>query len=310
MLAPGRGLRGSISADMQNQKHAGTPWAVAVNLETREGPLHFKISRHAAGRRTEMNGLPLKRQLDLAGLVSALWVTPTMDLLFKEGMAVRRRFLDRLCISLDPFYAPLLLSFEKALKTWRFLVEKGTAPNLLPPNIEPFLAQRAVMLAAKRTDWLAKLLSAIQSESLCDKPFKANLSSGEKDDQPDTEQMFLEKLQGARKRYQVGSRLSLTFGPQTAKWAVYYDDVPIHLCSTGQQKMALLAFVLGAAFVRADQDPTKPFFLLLDELSSHLDQNRLAHICVKLSKPSFLPFITGTEPLKALEPLAPQLLSF
>jgi len=315
-VAPGRGLRGTpvkeLGALQANGRFAD--WAVACTWQGPGGLCDLRLSSKGGARAVQMNGTSLRRQLDLTHHVAALWVTPLMDLLFREGASARRRFLNRLLVSLDPLYGALLLTYEKALQEWRALLEQGTAFDSWPQGLQRVIAQRGTLLVKRRAQWLEKVLETIQAENLCDRPVRLALEGAVEEryqQVPDQlEQAFLEKLEFARNTYHKAGRRPFGFGPHVSKINAWYDDKPIGCCSTGEQKMVLLALVLAAAYRRAANAPDLPFFLLLDELPAHLDAARLAHVLSKLVRSPLQAWVTSTDSPPAHATFCPQLLTF
>jgi DNA replication and repair protein RecF len=106
LLAPGRGLRRARLAEMDRHGDAGG-WGVAATVATPQGDVEIGTGREPDGERrvVRINGEAARGQIALADFVSALWLTPDMDRLFREGASARRRFLDRLVYGFDPAHA-------------------------------------------------------------------------------------------------------------------------------------------------------------------------------------------------------------
>jgi DNA replication and repair protein RecF len=58
--------------------------------------------RRAASRKVRINGAPARSADDMLEHLRLLWLTPAMDGLFTGSAGDRRRFLDRLVLSVDP----------------------------------------------------------------------------------------------------------------------------------------------------------------------------------------------------------------
>ncbi|MGO7785625.1 hypothetical protein ACC717_36915, partial [Rhizobium ruizarguesonis] len=54
-----------------------------------------------------------------------LWLTPAMDGLFTGASSYRRRFLDRLVLSLDPSHGRRASDFERAMRSRNKLLDEG-----------------------------------------------------------------------------------------------------------------------------------------------------------------------------------------
>ena len=66
------------------------------------------------------------------------------------------------------------------------------------------------------------------------------------------------------------------------------------LCSTGEQKALLIALVLAASRMRAEERGTAPL-LLLDEVAAHLDDIRRAALFDEISTLGAQVWLTGTD---------------
>src|SRR3546814_5310593 len=61
----------------------------------------------------------------LSDHLSMLWLTPAMDGLFTGPSADRRRFLDRLVLSIDPAHGRRASDFERTMRSRNRLLSEG-----------------------------------------------------------------------------------------------------------------------------------------------------------------------------------------
>ena len=61
----------------------------------------------------EIDGKPAS-QTALGAVARVLWLTPAMDRLWLEAAAERRRFLDRVTLSLVPEHGEVAVGYERA----------------------------------------------------------------------------------------------------------------------------------------------------------------------------------------------------
>ncbi len=105
LLVPGRGLRGSRTADLKRHGAEGG-WAVAGHFSTAQGETAIGTGTPPDGpgdrRVFRLDGAAPRSQAEIATRIAAVWLTPQMDRLFLEGLSGRRRFLDRLVWALEP----------------------------------------------------------------------------------------------------------------------------------------------------------------------------------------------------------------
>ena len=55
-------------------------------------------------KKIHLNGKKIKKQSDLAELISVIWLTPEMDIFFRSNSMIRRKFIDRCIFNLNPIY--------------------------------------------------------------------------------------------------------------------------------------------------------------------------------------------------------------
>ncbi len=127
-LTPGRGLRGAKLADIKRLQSDINNWAVSATV-LKEGEEHeigtgiekivredYEESRSYDKRIVKIDGDKISSQLELGKYLSAIWLTPQMDRLFRGGPQPRRSFLDRLVYDFDMEHAKRTASFEHLYK--------------------------------------------------------------------------------------------------------------------------------------------------------------------------------------------------
>ncbi|MEL7528107.1 MAG: AAA family ATPase, partial [Pseudomonadota bacterium] len=102
-LTAGRGLRRATLADIARSSGPGS-WSVAatVELDGLETKLGTGLVEGASGRKVRIDGEDVRGSETLLDYVRVLWLVPAMDGLFTGPGSERRRFLDRLTLSVDP----------------------------------------------------------------------------------------------------------------------------------------------------------------------------------------------------------------
>jgi DNA replication and repair protein RecF len=305
-LAPGRGLRNAKLANVGRlQGDIGLPWAVATHLARPKGACEIGTGLDHAepggeGRRvTRIDGAVVRGQAPLAEELGVLWLTPTMDRLFSEGPASRRRFLDRLVSGLEPGHARQLAAYERGVRERsRLLAERADAGWITA--VEETLAAHAVAVAAARRESIARLSAALARQT---GPFpRAALSldgavEGWLDEMPavDVEARLCEALVNNR-RHDAESG-GAAQGPHRSDLVVINldKDIPAALCSTGEQKALLIAIVIANARLHTARRGETPL-LLLDEVVAHLDPDRRAALLEAVLALGAQAWFTGTEP--------------
>ena len=119
-LTPGRGLRSAKLSDIRritpalvSDEYSPTEisslnWAVSAQVQNNEDVIEIGTAVEKSARETEddsirsferrivkINGVKISSQAELGKYISANWLTPQMDRLFRGGSQPRRSFLDR-----------------------------------------------------------------------------------------------------------------------------------------------------------------------------------------------------------------------
>lgn len=290
MLAPGRGLRRARLADLARRGAAeqATAWAVSGRIRTRLGPTDVATGWTADAarggrerRQVRLEGRPVRGIAALAEAFAILWLTPEMDRVFVEGAAVRRRFLDRLVFGLDPAHAARLQNYERAMQQRALLLRQGGADRAWLTALEDGMATSGVAIAAARRQ-IARRLSRVCRDRPGPFPAAAIETAGDIDAWL-AEAPALAVEDRLRAALADGRRLDADSG--TTRIGAHRGDIvvrhaatgrPAADCSTGEQKMLLIAIVLASAEIQAAERGETPL-LLLDEVAAHLDaRHRLA----------------------------------
>lgn len=283
MLAPGRGLRAAPATDQARQgRDAG--WRIRAVLGD------HAVETMAPPGQSRIVSIDDKAvaQTALGRLLRILWLVPAMDRLWSDPPEARRRFLDRVTLSLFPDHADVALTYDKAMRErnrllrdqisdpgWYRALESqmGDAGAVLTGNRLGALA--AIMAAQDGGDFPAAVLTLLPGEGAAD------------DDDPAS---IAHRLGAGRSRDLAAGR-SLT-GPHRADLGACWgaQDMPAALSSTGEQKALLLSLILANARALSGQ----PVVLLLDEVAAHLDADRRAALYDRITALPAQSLLTGT----------------
>jgi DNA replication and repair protein RecF len=287
LLSPGRGLRGAAPEELARRPEA-IGWKVAAGIEAPDGRHEAASWSEGAGRRVEIDGKAAS-QTALAGIARILWLTPAMDRLWLEGPGERRRFLDRLTLSLVPDHGEVAAAYDRALRERNRLIRDDVRDPAWFEALEARMAESGARLGRNRALALSRLAAAE-----VDGPFPAAALSLEGDG-PRDEPALREALRGGRAGDRAAGR-TLTGPHRDDLGAVYAaKGVPARLCSTGEQKALLVSVVLANARAVATDFGAAPI-LLLDEITAHLDEARRAALFAAVAALGAQAFMTGTGP--------------
>ncbi len=303
LLVPGRGLRNARLGEVQNVAEP-RPWAVFARGHGLSGDFSIGTGRDpdaATERRVvRINGQNAAGQTALADHVTAIWLTPQMDGLFRDGASERRRYLDRLVFGLDPAHAGRVSRYDKLLRERSRLLREGGADDAWLTALEGNLAETGLAIAAARRQLVQALAAA------CDRaqgPFpKPMIALDGWLETALAEQPALSVEDGYRAALAEGRRRDAEtggamHGPHRSDLRVGHaaKDMPAALCSTGEQKALLIALTLANARMLTAERGGAPL-MLLDEVVAHLDGERRAALFDQLAALGSQCWLTGTDP--------------
>jgi len=300
LLAPGRGLRRAAPGEL-DRRPGGGPWAVAARLSGRHGAFELAVGREPGGERraVTVDGRPLRDRARRAELVAMLWLTPAEDRLFLEGPAERRRFLDRLTLTLDPEHAAHVATYERLLRDRAALLRSERRDSAWLSALEARIAAAGVAVAAARR----QLVAALQRTGAAE----AGPLPGARLALEGEVERWLEEEPAARVEERFAAALAASreldaatggaaHGPHRSDLIVHdaASGEPAAACSTGRQKALLVGLLLTHARLRASLLGELPI-LLLDEVTAHMDVRRRAALARALDELGAQAWLSGTE---------------
>lgn len=299
LLAPGRGLRRAKLFDMD--RSCGGAWSLEAIVEGGEDVLDIETGRSDQSDRRYLNlfGQAAASQHELAQFVSLVWLTPAMDRVLAEGAGDRRRFLDRLVLAIYPDHARQVTAYEKAMRERSTALRGGRHDSIWLDALERQMAEPALAVAAARRELVAGLNEVLQNSDLPMPRVELAIDGDVENDLAvlpavEAEQQFAARLAASRARdTQIGGA---GYGPHRSEFSARDGDKdePAARCSTGRQKVMLLAIILGEARLRQLRHGDLPI-ILLDEVAAHLDLRRRGELCDALSQTGAQTWLTGTD---------------
>lgn len=319
-LTPGRGLRSAKLADIkrilppeEEILNINGGWSVAAeilknNEEYLIGTGTQKSFREDAEddeiknferRIVKINQQKITQQSELGKYVSAIWVTPQMDRLFLGGTQPRRSFLDRLVYAFDLEHAKRTANFEHLYRQWFQILKTGHADEHWLQSVETDMASLGVAIAAARRELIARLNTFIEHEPDDIFPDVRLELDGTIEKMLDTlpavrvEQFYIELL--AKQRHNVLYN-DYVDGVNRTDFKVYFKkkNMPAELCSTGEQKALLVSIILAQTKCQILDKGFAPI-LLLDEVTTHLDDKKRDALLLKIASLHLQAWITSTE---------------
>lgn len=316
LLAPGRGLRRARLGEMIRSESgtAADGWSMRVRLGTPGGPtdvdtVYARECVPAARERlrASLDGQPLRSRAALADIAGVIWLTPDMDRLFTEAPSGRRRFLDRVVWGVDAAHAARVAAYERAMQQRSALLRQDAPDTGWLAALEETMAELGIAVAA------ARRLVAAQLSAITGAPTGAFPSAvvdtrgaveGWLDEGPalHAEERLREALAASRS---IDARSGgATVGPHRSDVTVRQGSTgrPADACSTGEQKMLLIALVLAGARLQRIERGAGPL-LLLDEVVAHLDARHRGAVFETVDELSAQAWYAGTDraPYRPLE---------
>lgn len=304
-LSPGRGLRRAAYPDVI--RNGALAFSIFAEVDGMEGEVSIGTGvdtrEESLTRRLRLNGTPARSADELTDHLRVLWLTPSMDGLFTGGASDRRRFLDRLVLSLDPAHGRRASDFERAMRSRNKLLSDGRFDPIWLSGLERQMAGLGIAMTLARREMLGLLatLTARTAPIGEVRPFPtAELSlSGFLDDATGAPALELEDRYAAmlaEDRYRDAGAGRTLEGPHRADLIVRHreKDMDAGRCSTGEQKALLVGLILAHAQLIADMTGHAPV-LLLDEIAAHLDAGRRAALFDRIHALGGQSFMTGTD---------------
>ena len=319
-LTPGRGLRGAKLADIKRIRTTEdtTPfdlgWSVAADI-LKNGEEHtigttlqsFNKEdteedeiRSYDRRIVKIDQQKMPQQSELGKYISAIWVTPQMDRLFSGGTQPRRSFLDRLVYAFDLEHAKRTANFEHLYRQWTTLLKSGNYDARWLESVESDMASLGVAIAAARREQIARLNTFVAQEPDDIFPNVRLELDGTIEKMLDTnpalqvEDFYAANLAKQRRNILYNDYVD---GVNRTDFKVYFQkkNMPADLCSTGEQKALLVSIILAQTKCQILNKGFSPI-LLLDEVTTHLDDKKRDALLEKIRALNLQAWITSTEP--------------
>ena len=307
LLGAGQGLRGRPYGELCRKEGAGG-FAIAARVTSRHGEVEigtgFALGIGPEAGRTVRIGGKEQSAGALADHVKLVWLIPAMDGLFTGPASERRRFLDRLVVTIDPKMRGPLNRYERAMRQRNRLFQLREYAGALFAGLEEQMAEAGVAIAASRRDAIERLTLLIERtrEARGPSPFpfavlalEGTLESALAD-RPATEveDEFRLVLEQGRERDRAASRALA--GPHLSDLIVIHgpQNAPAPHCSSGEQKALLLGLILAKAELIRELEGVSPL-VLLDEVAAHLDASRREALFAEILRLNAQAWMTGTD---------------
>ena len=237
-----------------------------------------------------------------SSLMPSVYFSPESIGHLTQGQTKIRDLFDSLLESTDYEYADDLSNYKKALRNRNILLKKlqttGSSDEL--NYWSQVIIANGVRLTINRWKALAKyseLLSTISPELLKEKwltlEYLPHVDSTPLDEADEIKTQFLDDLNRLKdQEVYAGKTLK---GPHRDKWVLKLDDKDLaKYGSRGQQRVGVLALFLSFFDQISEHEEVTPL-LLLDDVTSELDEKHIALLKNRISDDKSQTFLTTTQ---------------
>ncbi|MEK9794201.1 MAG: DNA replication/repair protein RecF [Hyphomicrobiales bacterium] len=308
MFSASKGLRGSNLVDQSNTKGSGG-WSIFMEVHSELGNLKLGTGINkpdlinGKARQCRVDGTSYKSPKIFTNYLGIIWLTPQMDGLFTGQKSDRRKFFDKLINLIEIEHSENVKTYERLImQRNKVLARLDILEDKWLDNLEKQIAQLATQIFISR-DLAVSKINKIMEEEVRSNIFPSakivmreeigniNLHS----DMEEIEENLKNLLYEFRKKDKITFRANV--GPHRTDFTLLYkkNDMFAENCSTGEQKNLLISLILAEARVFQNNNNNLPI-LLLDEITAHMDNKRLANLFDQISDIGSQAWLTGTSP--------------
>ena len=266
LLSPGRGIRGAYMQDIAY--HNSQEWALNADIIKGDQNYNIGVGFYENKKLIKIDHKAQSKQVALAKITKLIWLIPQMDTIFIGSRKTRLDFFDRLVFSFDVKHAQNMSEYEFAKRERTKLLRDKVFDDHWLSSLEDRMVTTGVELATARIKTRESLQDLIDAgpfrntKILIDGAVEKSLQENN-----NIQEIFSTELRKNRQLDALSKRTN--YGIHKSDFSAIHSlkALEAKLCSTGEQKLMLIAIVLAAS----KQDT----ILLLDDITSHLDhQNR------------------------------------
>ncbi len=268
-------------------------WKVSGVLESLGRVHEVETSYKGEGSRSVLIDEKSAPQLALGRLARIVWLIPVMDRLWVEGAEGRRRFLDRLTMSLEPKHAEYSVTYEKTMRERNRMLKDGVRDPSWYSAVEQQMAEAGALIEANRLLTVRRLQEAQKGADTAFPSAELSLIGADASEVITDKDDLLTAFSESRPRDMMAGRTLV--GPHRDDLNAMYaaKGTQAKQCSTGEQKALLVSLILANGRAVA-QDFGAPPIYLLDEVAAHLDADRRAALYDEICALGAQAWMTGT----------------
>ncbi len=267
LLAKSNGMKKVKATDMQN-KLANEDWVVHYNFFNGMEFNSIGIAKNYNKKLVQVDNKMQSSYSSLYKVSNVIWFIPQMDQILLKSPSERLKFLDRIASMFEDNYTSTYMKYRKAKHERNKLLRDGMLDKNWLKSLESIMANSAIDIACMRLSVLNMIQDMINRSFAFPRAtlrISSQLSSNCNEEQ-------CKKLL-AKNREKDLLTGKVNFGVHNDNFQVFCQkrNIPIGLCSTGEQKLLLLSIILSSVRARYLYYHKAPI-LLLDDIMSHLDE--------------------------------------
>ena len=251
-----------------------------IKVNVKKNDMNYRIDMHLKKNKPKgiaVNGIPIKRAVELFGILNIVFFSPEDLNIIKNGPGERRRFMDLELCQLDQIYLTDLAGYNHIVNQRNRLLKDLYMNPSLKETLDIWdmqMLQYGTKIIKKRKDFVRDLNQVIQD-------IHHNLTGGiehlEVVYEPSTEAEDFENV--LKKNRERDIRMKMTSaGPHRDDLSFVVNGIDIRKYgSQGQQRTAALSLKLSEIYLVKEKIKDTPI-LLLDDVLSELDSNRQTYL--------------------------------
>ncbi len=308
LLNQGKGLRKANIENFLTQeevcKNELKTWGINVDFVGPNGRINIgtglknNVTNKSRISKINSNHTPLSC---LCKVLNISWITPQMCVLFLTSMSEKRRFIDRLTLSIDNLHLNRVYKYEKLFRQRNKILMQQSIDSTWLNTIESQISELSIAITARRLDLLNELENLYKieiSNNSLTKYFpsaiitiKGKLESllSEKP-AVEVEDYIKSELKKSRSNYDF-----FIPGPNNSSIEIHNreNNKNLDTSSTGEQKLLLISIILSHARMLDKKFNMAPI-LLLDDIVEHLDKKHRTALFIEISRHRAQSWFTST----------------
>lgn len=283
----GRSFRTAKEAELINFNDNVSKINIIYQKNDRENKIEIDLNKKEK-KIIKLNGIKISKNSELVGNINIVIFSPDDILILKQGPSLRRKFLDVLISQLKPKYLHELSEYNKIVEQRNSLLKSKNIETIDVWNEQ--MAEKMEIICNYRKEYIEKLqekLNKIQPELTNEKEkIKIDYKTRFK-----TKEDFINILNETKNLDLFRGYTSE--GAHREDFEVLINDKILSLYgSQGQHRTAILALKIAEMKIIEEETNDNPI-LLLDDITSELDENRIKAIFDSVNK--YQVFITCTD---------------